>query len=468
MYMNNTAGFWSTPETIVTGPHPDGILNGSIGVSIDVDSEGKWHIVYTDYSSGTYYIKYQNTTSGSVTLTSSIPWEEPVLYSPTIAVDPNGGIHVAYLKRRSEEPGSIMYMTTGYASLAFRDGKPLGSFLIPGWDHVGLYENDRVYESHMGYPAGQYYDPITDNYVSISEDNGVQWQHTLGSFQHDSTDPCTSPVGEFEKVLISMELAQEMTTAIETQQSAGYIKWYEWPLILPSPVLSPILQKGGGGTFSCNGLIEWSAETAGHNEGQGFIPDVLEYMDIPGVPIPTLTPQLLYWAAKNPNMFWNFNDWLQGILDPVDFILTDPNGRRIGYTEQLGLIDEIHGAFYTGNEALEQFVILDPLPGKYTLELFGLGEEAIAAISSSTDGSYFSSFLQQGQTINISVVVGSHPADLDDDGRVDFDDFAILGNQWLQEPGFPSADIAPFGGDNFVDFWDLEKLTQYWLEGTTP
>jgi regulation of enolase protein 1 (concanavalin A-like superfamily) len=58
--------------------------------------------------------------------------------------------------------------------------------------------------------------------------------------------------------------------------------------------------------------------------------------------------------------------------------------------------------------------------------------------------------------------------DLNCDGRVDFDDFAILANQWFQQPSIPSADIAPAVRDNLVDFRDLAAFVEYWLEGTTP
>jgi len=54
-------------------------------------------------------------------------------------------------------------------------------------------------------------------------------------------------------------------------------------------------------------------------------------------------------------------------------------------------------------------------------------------------------------------------ADLDGSNGVDFVDFAILANQWLQPPGSPSADIAPEVHDGFVDMMDLEILIKYWL-----
>jgi hypothetical protein len=55
-------------------------------------------------------------------------------------------------------------------------------------------------------------------------------------------------------------------------------------------------------------------------------------------------------------------------------------------------------------------------------------------------------------------------ADLNQDGIVNFEDFAILANQWLQPPGTPSADIAPAPvGDNVVNGLDLLGLTEQWL-----
>jgi hypothetical protein len=56
------------------------------------------------------------------------------------------------------------------------------------------------------------------------------------------------------------------------------------------------------------------------------------------------------------------------------------------------------------------------------------------------------------------------PADFSDNCTVDFEDFAILGNQWRQSPGTPSADIAPEPPDGFVDWRDLAALADNWLE----
>jgi hypothetical protein len=55
-------------------------------------------------------------------------------------------------------------------------------------------------------------------------------------------------------------------------------------------------------------------------------------------------------------------------------------------------------------------------------------------------------------------------ADIDLNAAVDFSDFGIMASQWLQEPGTPSADIAPWPTDDFVNFRDFALLTEQWLE----
>jgi hypothetical protein len=54
-------------------------------------------------------------------------------------------------------------------------------------------------------------------------------------------------------------------------------------------------------------------------------------------------------------------------------------------------------------------------------------------------------------------------ADLTGDCVVSFRDFAILGGQWLQSPGSPSADIAK-PPDGVVNRLDLAVLVDDWLK----
>ncbi len=66
------------------------------------------------------------------------------------------------------------------------------------------------------------------------------------------------------------------------------------------------------------------------------------------------------------------------------------------------------------------------------------------------------------QVIEFPYTVPIRTADMNEDGRVGNADFAILCSQWQDVPGMPSADVAPAGGDNFVDIADLLVLAEEW------
>jgi len=61
--------------------------------------------------------------------------------------------------------------------------------------------------------------------------------------------------------------------------------------------------------------------------------------------------------------------------------------------------------------------------------------------------------------------------DFDDDGGVNFADYAVLGSQWKaadcdQANGWCAG--ADLDGDGSVDGWDLALFTDYWLESDQP
>ncbi|MGA2916316.1 MAG: GDSL-type esterase/lipase family protein [Sedimentisphaerales bacterium] len=70
----------------------------------------------------------------------------------------------------------------------------------------------------------------------------------------------------------------------------------------------------------------------------------------------------------------------------------------------------------------------------------------------------------QAMANSIDLYLFKNSADLYEDGIVNFVDFAILGGQWRQTPGTPSADIAPPWGDGIVDLEDLYAMAQEWLK----
>jgi len=352
------------------------------------------------------------------------------------------------------------------ASILFRESDHdaffgrLGNY-IPGFDHTGLNFNDVVYESHPGYTSNHYshYESVIfqdedDNEVVIFSDDGVQFQHTKGSFSIDlpideeiAEELGYTGVGEFEEIAIPLDLASDMKDHIITKEESEFQylnmgSGLSERLSALSNGLLPEKQKGGDNTFTCVGLIEWAAEQAGHQSGQGFIKNHFESVTVPmpviqqdtmNLPfigetdVPTVTtedrtfgllsPELLYQFLKFPERVNDAKEWLQGLFDPVDFIITDPLGRRLGYTELGGELNEIPNAFYSGDGYFEQFLIPNPIPGEYTIELVGLGEDMIAVFGDSVHSDGTAGFMSKGEVKTFTFIIG----DWNDDGNADGD-----------------------------------------------
>ena len=102
MYLNNASGSWSTPQAAVVSTVVDDIGD----VSVTVDPNGTWHIVYTEEHAENNPMKYVSASTASATLVEDCA-------SPSIAVDSNGKLHVAYVKVNGTYPNyqqSIMYL----------------------------------------------------------------------------------------------------------------------------------------------------------------------------------------------------------------------------------------------------------------------------------------------------------------------------------------------------------------------
>lgn len=95
-------------------------------------------------------------------------------------------------------------------------------------------------------------------------------------------------------------------------------------------------------------------------------------------------------------LFGSSLDAEEGLLvfwtDPVDFILTDPTGRRIGHD---GLQNySTPGTYYSGNAATELVVIPGALAGSYHLELMGAGNQYRGVASLYRDGHWITAPIQ--------------------------------------------------------------------------
>jgi hypothetical protein len=280
----------------------------------------------------------------------------------------------------------------------------------PTFNHVGLLQDGLIYESSPAYQGGNYWDLINGDNRAIAPDSGVQKEHTLGSFLHLSPSSESSPIKQYEIIEIETSLADKMEAFIATELERGYASVPNHWNFLP-----PDYQKGYYGKYNGVGLIERAAESVGEfKNGDGFVPKYKEFVYINnifggpaiketpweclnifpasvecqsnysskfqnGIVVSLLSPALMHYFATQTDSALS-DRWLQGKFDLLDFILTDPLGRRLGYTEELGFLNEIPDAFYTGQGAEEQFFIPDRFPGEYKLQFFGLCNESAKAI----------------------------------------------------------------------------------------
>lgn len=260
---------------------------------------------------------------------------------------------------------------------------------IPGWDHTAFQFGNKVFESHPGYPAGTYRSADGTETAAIGSINGVQSQHTKATFLHDSRTSATPTVAR-EEIPISNELAVGMSEAINSVVGRTF-QFIDYSMDGLSKTLSPAAQKGGNGTFTCVGLVEWAAEKAGHQAGEGFILNKFESMSIidprdtnKTLLIPLLSPQLLNYAMKGQMLMSDAKQWVQGFFDPVMFVVRDPLGRRIGETTALGKLTEIPNSFFSGPGGVQQFLVPNAVPGEYTVTLVGLDGQVLSAVGSNT------------------------------------------------------------------------------------
>jgi hypothetical protein len=343
---------------------------------------------------------------------------------------------------------------------------------IPGFDHSALNVDNLVYESHPGYSSGTYFNDDGSESVSIISDFGVQAQHTLGTFAHDAkvAGSENSPVVDFKEVPIPLALALEMESYIEQKIASG-AEFQSIDLSSAEGIeetLSPTAQKGGSNSFTCVGLVEWSAEQAGHNGGEGFIPAWAEsfvYPDPSEFPpalreFPLLSPQLLYYAMRSENLISRAVEMVQGFFDPVDFLIIDPLGRRLGHTAATGTLNEIPGAFYSGNGGYEQFLIVNPIPGAYRVVFTGLGAPVYGAVSSNGKAHVTNTFLIEGEPEETNFFVPTAPGtvgDVNGDGLLDDADIVSL---QLRVGTFTTGagDPGDINGDGVITNGDVDLL----------
>jgi disulfide oxidoreductase YuzD len=80
-------------------------------------------------------------------------------------------------------------------------------------------------------------------------------------------------------------------------------------------------------------------------------------------------------------------DAIVAVFDPVNAIVTTPEGRSNGFTEAAGMLSQSANSFYSGDGPVELLVIPNASAGVYNLQLEGVGQGNFRAAVSRVDGS---------------------------------------------------------------------------------
>ncbi|MBC7821255.1 MAG: hypothetical protein IAG10_30580, partial [Planctomycetaceae bacterium] len=101
------------------------------------------------------------------------------------------------------------------------------------------------------------------------------------------------------------------------------------------------------------------------------------------------------------------------VIDPVDFVLTDPQSRSSGFTENTGVVNQIPGTYYSGNGSVEVLVVPLPPDGNYNVQLSGVGGDGVYNGSATvvkggtTTTTAVSGSLAEGSTSSVALQVGN-------------------------------------------------------------
>lgn len=330
---------------------------------------------------------------------------------------------------------------------------PVPAVVTVNATQVSFVAANKAYESFQGYASGMYFDLFGNPSLSIPVQSvaGVQNQQSLGSFITQSASPTDRTLPHWHldvRNTVPMNrsdmretIASTMLGQIQSKLGAGYLSPGCIGLLCPSSEE----HKGSMSVYSAVGLIEAAAEQSSMNGGQGFIPTPLEDTQInsisfgslmgtvstmsvpPASPLsmsPVFTPDGFEFFMQNRAKY--DGKWLNGWLEAVEFILTDPDGFQLGFRngQQFNnipsadlrqtkfvqnsdlnlptLAEAIQAGMVPSDsttlpqlapvnpsqpvENLFQFVVGDRKPGQYLLQLWGLSENSVGLIVDDENG----------------------------------------------------------------------------------
>jgi len=133
---------------------------------------------------------------------------------------------------------------------------------------------------------------------------------------------------------------------------------------------------------------------------------------------------------------------LMQLLSPVDFVVTAPDGKKMGKNFTNGTeYNEIPGAFYSGYQTDEEYItILNPLDGEYKIELQGTGNGGKYTVLTSlindatSTTAQFSATTTPNQITDLKLTLNNaHPEAISVDPDVFADINRAYANGWIKD-----------------------------------
>jgi hypothetical protein len=106
-----------------------------------------------------------------------------------------------------------------------------------------------------------------------------------------------------------------------------------------------------------------------------------------------------------------------------------------------------------------------PIGGEFQVNTYSEGDQRYPAVATGPDGRFVTVWRSDNQDgsgdgifAELRSIIGS--ADFNNDGSVDFNDYEIFAQQWLDEGNLLRADL---NDDNRIDEQDLAEFCRQWL-----
>ncbi len=306
------------------GPHHFRVPGFFLGNSVDSEADGQVNATATgddnagndsaDEDGVTILTTLATSSTTSITRTARVRASQPGKLDAWIDFNANGQFDM------SEHLG-------GGTSFTLVAGLNLVEFTVPAGSFVGNTFARFRFSSAGG---------LTPN--GFAPDGEVEdYQVTI--VDQSATAPTNQASGTFETAL---------NTAVG-QFFAAFPEELQNPDGMGQNTQLPIAATASGG-----------AAVAGNNLGRQTDPALQ----------PTVEPvnQLIGRSARP------FENVFVLVIHPVDFVLTDPQGRQVGFTETGGFVNEIGmDVSYSGDGVVELLTIQNAEAGRYNLELVGVG-----------------------------------------------------------------------------------------------